>query len=323
MGVVVQANDCFFAHDLYSLQRVLHVYSKKKVQVIGSGSNILFTKNITGLLIKMHIKGIYVLKKQAGYVYLKVGAGVLWHDLVCFCLYRNYGGIENLILIPGTVGAAPIQNIGAYGVSLSDTMVALTAIHIESGRLKIFSKAACDFGYRQSFFKKNQSQYIITDVTFRLTLPIKHQLHTQYGIIQHTLNQMSLQNPTIQSVGNAIMHIRKTKLPDPQKIGNVGSFFQNPMVSQKKYRRLKKKNPNLIAYAIDAQHVKLSAAWLIEACGWKKKVVNKVGLYDKHALVLVNHGGATGKSIKAFAQTIQEDVKKKMTVDLKFEVNIW
>ena len=255
-------------------------------------------------------------------MYLKVGAGIVWHDFVLFCLNNNYGGIENLILIPGTVGAAPIQNIGAYGVSLQDVFVELTVLDTMKRKLYIFKKQYCNFGYRNSIFKEKKNQYIIVDVTFKLALSAKHQLHTQYGTIQNTIEKISKMY-TIQSVGQAIMQIRKNKLPDPKKLGNAGSFFQNPLISQKKYILLKKKYSHIKGYEMNNNKIKISAAELIKICGWQEKTEKDVGIYHKHSLVLVNYGKATGQAVYQFAQKIQQDIKKKMDIDLLPEVNIW
>jgi len=322
-GINVKAKSFAVVEHIANLKKIISSPQHKDIHIIGGGSNILFTKDIEGLLIKINIQGIHFIKKSKGYIYLKVGAGVIWHHFVLYCLYHNYGGIENLISIPGTVGAAPIQNIGAYGVSFSNVFVSLTALDIEGKKLCEFKKQDCNFGYRNSIFKKNKHAYIIVDVTFKLSLPAQHQLYTQYGIIQSTLAKMAVKQNTIQNVGRAIMEIRKSKLPNPKKLGNAGSFFQNPIISKKKYIALQKKYPQIQGYAMSNNQVKVSAAWLIESCGWKGKKENSVGIYAQHSLIIVHYGQAAGQEVYLFAKRIQQNVKQKMGILLMFEVNIW
>ncbi len=322
-GIDVKSKSFAIVEHIADLKKIICATQNKNINIIGGGSNILFTKDIEGLLIKINIQGIRFFKKSKGYIYLKVGAGVIWHHFVLYCLNNNYGGIENLIFIPGTVGGAPIQNIGAYGVSLANVFVSLTALDIERNKLCVFNKQDCNFGYRQSFFKKKEHGYIIVDVTFKLSLPAQHQLHTQYGIIQSTLAKMAVKQHTIQNVGRAIMDIRKNKLPDPKKIGNAGSFFQNPIISKKKYISLQKKYPHIQGYAMPNNQVKVSAAWLIEICGWKGIKEHGVGIYAKHSLIVVHYGQASGEKVYLFVKKIQKDVRNKMGIFLLPEVNIW
>jgi UDP-N-acetylmuramate dehydrogenase len=252
---------------------------------------------------------------------VKAGGGEVWHDLVLFCLQHNLGGIENLSLIPGTVGAAPLQNIGAYGVELKDVFEELEAVNLATGELHTFDKAACQFGYRESVFKhESRGQYIVASVTLRLRK--EHQLNTSYGAIQTTLEEMQVQQPTIHDVSAAVCHIRRSKLPDPAQIGNAGSFFKNPEIPVLLYDVLKEKYPGMPAYPVSEAAVKVPAGWLIEQCGWKGKVIENYGVHKNQALVLVNYGGAHGEKLLALARDIIQSVQEKFGITLQPEVNI-
>lgn len=289
--------------------------------VLGGGSNVLFTKDYDGVVLLNGIKGMEIVREDADYTYVQAGGGERWHDLVLFCLEHNLGGLENMSLIPGTVGAAPLQNIGAYGVELKDVFEQLEAVHLPSGEVHTFDHAACQFGYRESVFKHRlKGQYIVTTVLLRLRK--QHALNTTYGAIQTTLQEMQVQQPTIQDVSAAVCHIRRSKLPDPAQIGNAGSFFKNPEIPILLFDVLKEKHPDMPAYPVSESSVKVPAGWLIEQCGWKGKVLDNYGVHKNQALVLVNYGGATGDKLLQLAHDIIHSVQEKFGITLQPEVNI-
>ncbi len=289
--------------------------------ILGGGSNVLFTKDFDGLVLQNCIKGIEVLCEDENYTYVKAGSGEVWHEFVLYCLEHNLGGAENLSLIPGTVGAAPLQNIGAYGVELKDIFYELEAVEIATGQVHTFSNDKCRFGYRESVFKNDlKGQFIVTAVTFRLHK--NHTLNTSYGAISSTLQEMNIQEPTIQDVSAAVCHIRRSKLPDPKEIGNAGSFFKNPEIPLALYDLLKEQHPTMPAYPVSETMVKVPAGWLIEQCGWKGKVIENYGVHKNQALVLVNYGGASGENLRALAHDIIRSVEEKFGISLHPEVNI-
>lgn len=288
--------------------------------ILGGGSNLLFTQNFDGLVIKINIKGInHIVKNQN--VLVSAGAGEVWNDLVLYAVNNNFAGLENLSLIPGSVGASPIQNIGAYGVEVKDVFESCTAFEIETHQIKTFLKADCSFSYRESIFKQAlKGKYIITSVTFNLKL--NAHLNTQYGAISQELQNQNIQNPTIKNVSDVVSKIRVSKLPNPSTIGNAGSFFKNPIVNLNVANQLLKKYPLMVNFIVDAYQVKLAAGWLIEQCGFKGLVVGNTGTYKNQALVLVNYGNATGQEIYNFSTQIIDTVKQKFGVILEREVNI-
>lgn len=289
--------------------------------VLGGGSNLLFTRDLDGLVIRNAIGGLRVLPDDDDHALVEVGAGVVWHDLVTFCLERDLGGLENLSLIPGSVGASPLQNIGAYGVEIKDTFESLTAMEVATGEERVFTLPECRFGYRSSIFKTElRGQYIILSVRFRLTTR-HHRLQTSYGAIEAELRQRGLSHYTIRDIGDVVTAIRRSKLPDPEQVGNAGSFFKNPEVSSATFATLQQQHPDIVGYPT-ANGVKLAAGWLIEQCGWKGKRVGNAGVHARHALVLVNHGGATGREVQALAQEIQVSVRERFGIALETEVNI-
>lgn len=291
--------------------------------ILGGGSNILFTKDIQGLVLKNEIKGIEVIKEFKHSVHLSIGGGENWHQLVLWTIKHNYGGIENLSLIPGTVGAAPIQNIGAYGVELQDVFVRLTAIDLKTGKSKTYFRKDCAFGYRDSIFKRAlKGKVLISRVVLRLT-KAPHKINTSYGAIRSTLDERGITNPTIKEVSDAVIAIRSSKLPDPAVLGNAGSFFKNPEVSASRFNKLKKQFPNIVAYPLENGQYKIPAGWLIEQCGWKGKRIGNTGSHAQQALVIVNYGGATGSEIKAHAERVIASVKEKFGIQLTSEVNIY
>jgi UDP-N-acetylmuramate dehydrogenase len=309
-----------------TVEEFQEILSEKKFKntqkfVLGGGSNILFTKDFDGLLLKNNIKGIELLKEDADFYYVKAGAGEVWHDVVMHCVNNNYGGLENLSLIPGSVGAGPIQNIGAYGVELKDRLFELDALNITDGKIYTFSNAACKFGYRDSVFKNElKGKYIITSVTYKLLK--KPELNTRYGAIEKELEVMQVKNVTIKDISQAVCNIRNSKLPNPAQIGNAGSFFKNPEVSRSVFNNLKIQFPDIVGYDVDEARVKLAAGWLIEQCGWKGTTIGDAGVHKLQALVLVNYGDAKGNEILELSQKIIDSVKNKFGVSLEREVNI-
>lgn len=290
--------------------------------ILGGGSNVLFTKDYEGLVIKNSIQGVEVIDENSEHVSIKVGAGEAWHDFVLYAIDHNWGGIENLSLIPGTVGAAPMQNIGAYGVEIKEVFESLTALNIKSQELEVFDNQACEFGYRESVFKhKVRGEYVIVDVTFRLT-KTKHQLNTSYGAIKETLIAKGVTSPTIRDISDAVIEIRKSKLPDPKEIGNSGSFFKNPTILTSTYNELKLAYVNIPGYSQPNKLTKVPAGWLIEQCGWKGFTDGEIGVHKKQALVLVNYGNGDGSSVRALSEKIQASVKEKFGIELQAEVNI-
>ena len=287
--------------------------------VLGGGSNILFTKDFDGLLLHNLIKGKTITTENNDEVIVRIGGGENWHQFVMWCIEQNWGGVENLSLIPGTVGAAPIQNIGAYGVELKDIFHSLEAINLQSGQLETFSKDDCQFGYRNSIFKnEKKGKYLISYVN--LILQKKPSLNLSYGSIESTMNELNLPN-NIQGVAEAVMTIRRNKLPDPQQIGNAGSFFKNPVISSSQFKNLLEKHANIPHYP-SGDMIKVPAAWLIDQLGWKGHRRNDAGVHTQQALVIVNHGNACGDELFELAKDIQADVHRAFGIQLEMEVNI-
>ncbi|MEY3366864.1 MAG: UDP-N-acetylmuramate dehydrogenase, partial [Bacteroidota bacterium] len=294
-GIDVKAAHFVTVNSEDALREVLSL-GIRPLHILGGGSNLLIQGNLDGIVVKNEISGIEMKPETPSTVLVGAGGGGNWHDLVVWCLDRGLCGLENLSLIPGSVGAAPIQNIGAYGVELKDVFFELEAVHIETGELQRFDRNACRFGYRESIFKQElKGKYFITRVWLRLsTLPC---LNTGYGDIQKTLSEMGISNPGIRDVSNAVIQIRKSKLPDPAVIGNAGSFFKNPEVTQDQFRTLQAKFPDIPNYPQSSGTVKIPAGWLIQRTGWKGRQLGKAGCHDRQALVLVNLGGATGAEV--------------------------
>ncbi|HEX8376883.1 MAG TPA: UDP-N-acetylmuramate dehydrogenase [Pedobacter sp.] len=288
--------------------------------VLGGGSNLLLTRNFDGLVIRMNIKGITA-EVNAPYVIVAAGAGEVWNDLVMYCVGKGFAGMENLSLIPGSVGASPIQNIGAYGVELKDVFLSCRAFEIETGKILEFRKEDCEFGYRESIFKnKLKGEVIITEVKFSLsTIP---SLNLTYGAIGEEMQKRGIVNPTIKDVSDVVSHIRVSKLPDPSTIGNSGSFFKNPVIREQEFKQVQSIFPDTVHFCLPNSTVKLAAGWLIEKCGWKGKKIGETGTWKNQALVLVNYGNATGTEIYDLSTQIIADVKLKTGVALEREVNI-
>ena len=288
--------------------------------ILGGGSNILLTKDFDGLVLHNHLKGIEVLKEDGSDVYLKVASGEVWHDLVLHTIAENIAGLENLSLIPGRVGASPMQNIGAYGIELKDVFESLEAWNIKKQQVETFDRESCQFGYRESVFKNiYKDQYIILSVTLKLSR--KANLNISYGAIEDTLKEMGVSSPTIKDVSDAVIAIRSSKLPNPAEIGNAGSFFKNPIVDNEFAQKMLSKHPNMPSYKVGDDQTKIPAGWLIEQAGWKGKSFGNYGVHKNQALVLVNYGGAKGDEIKQLAFDIQEDVKQQFDIDISPEVN--
>jgi UDP-N-acetylmuramate dehydrogenase len=295
--------------------------SPKLPLVLGGGSNILLTKDFEGLVLKNEIEGISLISEDEEHVYIQAGSGISWHQFVLYCLQNNYAGVENLALIPGSVGASPIQNIGAYGAELKDVFHQLEAYNVQQNTVRTFSLQECGFGYRESIFKHQyKGQYIITSVTYRLNkIPV---LNTTYGAIRSELERMQVKEAGIQAVAQAVINIRNSKLPDWKVLGNAGSFFKNPQINNDQFHELKKSFPSIVGFAAGPDCTKLAAGWLIEQCGWKGYRKGDAGCYEKQALVLVNYGSATGSEIYNLSERIINSVAEKFDVWLEREVNI-
>ena len=293
---------------------------KEPLLVLGGGSNILLTKDFEGTVLKNEIEGIEIFNEDEDCAFVRVGAGVSWHDFVIWAIDNNLGGAENMSLIPGSVGAAPMQNIGAYGVELKSIFHELEAVSIEKKDIQTFSNEDCDFGYRYSIFKGPlKDKYVITSVSFRLQK--KHSFNTSYGAIKEQLKTMGLE-PNLKNISDAVIAIRQQKLPDPKKIGNSGSFFKNPVVDNEKFQALKKQFPNIVGYPVSATQTKLAAGWLIDQAGWKGYQNGDAGVHKNQALVLVNYGNAKGKEIWDLSEKILKSISEKYGIELEREVNI-
>ncbi len=298
------------------------LYKNEKILILGGGSNLLFTKDFNGLVVKVEMKGIDIVDENDESISIKVMSGEIWHDLVVHCINHEWGGLQNLSLIPGTVGAAPIQNIGAYGVELKEVVKEVTGIDLISGEEKLFQNHECHFGYRQSIFKHQlKEKFFVSSVTLSLTKK-NHIINTSYGAIKETLNEMHVTEPSLKSISDAVIQIRKRKLPDPTHLGNAGSFFKNPIISLMHYQSLQKIDPQVPGYHSVNQEVKVPAGWLIEQCGWKGKRLNDIGIHTQQALVIVNYGHGNGQEIFELAMQIISSVKEKFYITLTPEVNI-
>ncbi len=323
-GINAQARYLVTVKSVLEVQELLasDLFEKHRTLILGGGSNILLTKDFEGLVVKNEITEIQVVEEDEARLMLRVGSGENWHDLVMYCVVRNLGGIENLSLIPGTVGAAPMQNIGAYGVEIKEVIHNVEAVNMETGKVKVFNREECQFGYRESIFKQHlKGKYFISSITLSLTKK-NHVFNVSYGAIKDVLNEKNVKELTIQAISEAIIHIRKNKLPDPLLIGNAGSFFKNPSVELSFFEALKNKYPALPSFTGEKNLVKIPAAWLIEQCGWKGKTLDNIGVHKHQALVLVNYGKGDGKKIWQLAMDIQSSVKDKFNIVLQPEVNV-
>lgn len=297
------------------------LYKNTQCLIMGGGSNILFTSDFDGLVVQIALQGIEVVSENTQSVRVKAGAGVMWHEFVLFCIENGFGGVENLSLIPGTVGAAPMQNIGAYGVEIKDVFSDLNAIEIATHQMRTFSKADCHFGYRESVFKNQiKGKYVITSVTFELSKQGK--VNTNYGAIAAVLQDWGIQQPGIADVSRAVIHIRQSKLPNPDQIGNAGSFFKNPSISPNLFESLKNEYPEIPGYEQGDGSVKVPAGWLIETDGWKGRRIGDIGVHKNQALVLVNYGQGKGSEIWQLAMDIRKSVLDRFGIELSPEVNV-
>ena len=326
-GMEVQAKYLAAVHssvDILDLLDTIRQQNEKPSQsplVLGGGSNILFTKNYDGWVIKNELKGIELIAEDDDHVYIKAGAGENWHHFVINAIAHNWAGVENLALIPGMVGASPMQNIGAYGVEIKDVFHCLEAVHIKEQRTQLFYKNDCAFGYRDSVFKQAyKNEFVITSVTYRLNK--KPVFHTKYGAIEEALEKMQVQTIHIKAIADAVIHIRNSKLPDPSITGNAGSFFKNPTISKMAFMELQKQFPAIIGYPVGDDQIKLAAGWLIEAAGWKGFRRGDVGCHHAQALILVNLRNASGQDVYQLSEDIRASVEEKFAVQLDREVNI-
>jgi len=289
--------------------------------ILGGGSNVLFMSDYNGLIVSNELSGVEIIKEDENHVCVKAKAGENWDSFVSWCVKNNLAGLENLSLIPGSVGASPIQNIGAYGVEMKDCFVELEAFNWGNENIQTYSYNDCGFGYRNSIFKNElKGKVVILSVTFRLDK--KPVINMDYGAIKEEIKQMGVEKISIRAIRDAVISIRESKLPDPEKTGNAGSFFKNPVISEKQYQSLKKKYAKIVSYKLPDGNHKLAAGWLIDQAGWKGKREGDAGVHEKQALVLVNHGNATGKDIVQLASAIEQSVKELFNVDLEREVNV-
>lgn len=320
-GFYIEAREYFSIHSEEELVEKLKTYSNPFV--LGGGSNILLTKDIENPVFQIDIKGISVEKQDDDFVWVRANAGENWHHFVEYCLANDWGGLENLSLIPGNVGTTPIQNIGAYGVEIKDVMESCEAINVHSREKKIFTNAECKFAYRESVFKNEEKgNYIITSVIFKLTKR-NHFLRTKYGAIEQILSEKGITNPTPAQISQIVISIRKSKLPDPAQLGNSGSFFKNPIIQRSDFERIKEQYFNIPSYNIDHNWVKIPAAWLIETCGLKGYRKKDAGVHQHQPLVLVNYGKATGNDVLELAYFVRDCVLQKFNIRLEFEVNVF
>lgn len=322
-GISAKARFFTTINNLEELQELFQTneYKQNKHLILGGGSNLLLTKDVNGLVIKNNLKGIEIIEDDGTYALVKCAAGEIWHEFVMWCIDHNLAGLENLSLIPGCTGASPMQNIGAYGVEIKDVFHELEAVSTKTGEKVKFSGSQCEFGYRESVFKRKlKDQFLITSVTFRLSK--KPVFHIEYGAIKTELEKMGIQDLSIKAISQAIINIRSSKLPDPKVLGNAGSFFKNPEVNKSTYDALKQKYPDLVAYPLENANYKLAAGWLIEQSGLKGLTIGNAGVHKLQALVLVNYGNASGADIYNLSSHVLETVKHKFGVELEREVNI-
>ena len=321
-GIEAQAEKFVAVNSVDELVQILKTNSNENKFVLGGGSNMLLTQNINALVIHIDLKGKKIIDQNDDFVWIECNAGENWHEFVLWTIERDFGGLENMSLIPGNVGTTPVQNIGAYGTEIKDTMVLCNTISIKNQTLKTFSNQECHFGYRESIFKQQvKEEYIITSVVFKLTKR-NHKINTSYGDITKELTEKGISNPSLKDVSNAVIAIRKSKLPDPKVLGNSGSFFKNPILSKKDFEPIYKKFPEMKFFDISETEVKVPAGWLIEQAGLKGKRFGNAGIHKNQALVLVNYGGATGKEILEVSQIVQKTVFEQFRISIEAEVNI-
>ncbi|HZH70414.1 MAG TPA: UDP-N-acetylmuramate dehydrogenase [Flavobacteriaceae bacterium] len=321
-GIQATAKKFVAAHSLDELKKILATQDTSQLFILGGGSNMLLTGDLDKTVLHIALKGIAKIFEDDSHIHLKVNAGENWHNFVMYCVAHNFGGVENLSLIPGSVGAAPIQNIGAYGVELKDVFLSCTALNMKTLEEETFNLKDCEFGYRSSVFKeKYKGKYIITAVVLRLTKK-EHNINTAYGAIEQELQKMGVVHPTIESVSKAVIAIRQSKLPDPKTLGNSGSFFKNPVVDVKTFKKFHQSFPDAPFYKVAENSYKIPAGWLIEQAGFKGKRFGDAGIHEKQALVLVNYGNATGQDILELAKRIQSEIQEKFGITIEPEVNV-
>lgn len=321
-GIEAKAGQFVSVQSVDELITVLNENPTTKKFILGGGSNMLLTQDINALVIHLDLKGKKIIDENDDFVWVESQAGENWHEFVIWTINQNFGGLENLSLIPGNVGTTPIQNIGAYGVEIKDTFVLCEAIHIETQELMIFTNEKCKFGYRESIFKNEvKDEFIITSVVFKLTKK-NHKLNTSYGAIETELEKQHITNPTLKDVSDAVISIRQSKLPDPKELGNSGSFFKNPVILKTDFEKIQQKFPEMPHYVVSETEVKVPAGWLIEQAGFKGKRFGDAGIHKNQALVLVNYGNATGQEILAVAKDIQATIEATFSISIETEVNI-
>ncbi len=321
-GIEANAQKFVAVHSIEELKTILEQNQHEKKFILGGGSNMLLTKDIDALVIHIDIKGKQIIREDDDFVWVECNAGENWHEFVLWTISQDFGGLENMSLIPGNVGTTPVQNIGAYGTEIKDTFVSCDAIEIKSFKIKTFTNAECNFGYRESVFKNEiKDRFIITSVVFKLTKR-NHKINIAYGDIQSELAKNNISNPGLKDVSNAVIAIRESKLPNPKELGNSGSFFKNPIVSKKQFAPIHAKFPEMRFYEVSETEVKVPAGWLIEQAGFKGKRFGDAGVHKNQALVLVNYGNATGQEILAVSKNIQNTVYEIFGIHIEAEVNV-
>jgi UDP-N-acetylmuramate dehydrogenase len=321
-GIEARAKEFVAIHSQEELQQILSKNSDKKLFILGGGSNMLLTKDIDALVIHIAIKGKKIINEDDNFVWIECNAGENWHQFVLWTINQDFGGLENMSLIPGNVGTTPVQNIGAYGAEIKDTFVSCNAMNINTQELKTFTKEECKFGYRESIFKQEaKDKFIITSVIFKLTKH-KHNINIGYGDIQALLAKNNIENPTIKDVSNAVIAIRESKLPNPKELGNSGSFFKNPVISKEHFLRVQQQFPDIKYFDVSPTQVKVPAGWLIEHSGLKGYRKDDAGVHKNQALVLVNYGNATGKEILELSKYVQKTILDKYNIAIETEVNV-
>ncbi len=321
-GIEASAKQFVAVHDTTELKTILEQNKTEKKFILGGGSNMLLTKDIDALVIHVDLKGKKIIKEDEDFVWVESQAGENWHEFVLWTIDQNFGGLENMSLIPGNVGTTPVQNIGAYGAEIKDTFVSCEAMSIENQEMRSFTKSECHFGYRESVFKNEaKDQYVITSVVFKLTKR-NHKINTSYGDISGELAKNNITNPTLKDVSNAVIAIRQSKLPDPKELGNSGSFFKNPILKKSDFEKIHHQFPEMKYYEVSETEVKVPAGWLIEQAGFKGKRFGDAGIHKNQALVLVNYGNATGQEILEVSKTIQKTIFETFGIHIEAEVNV-
>ncbi len=321
-GIEAKAKQFVAVHSVHDLETILQENKAQQKFILGGGSNMLLTKDVDALVIHIDLKGKRIIEENEEFVWVESQAGESWHEFVLWTIDQNFGGLENMSLIPGNVGTTPVQNIGAYGTEIKDTFISCEAMEIENQKIKTFTKDECHFGYRESVFKNEvKNQYIITAVVFKLT-KTNHKINTSYGDISAELAKNNISNPTLKDVSNAVINIRKSKLPDPKELGNSGSFFKNPILLKSDFEKIHKQFPEMKYFDISETEVKVPAGWLIEQAGFKGKRFGDAGIHKNQALVLVNYNKATGQEILNVSRDIQETVFKMFGIHIEAEVNV-